>query len=202
MAQILALLMTHLLPGFSFYHTVIYSLLVYSSFLDLCLLGDPLLPSRKGYFSPSGLDSKESACNAGDLGLIPGSGRSPGEGNGNLLQYSRLENPMDRGYSPWGCKESNMTEQLTLSLCIPHSGKWQLHPYSCSLKQALLIHFQYTAHICSFCSVSIAPTWDQATIILHLYSAIISLLVSPFLFLPPYPAICSPHNNHRHISKT
>ena len=39
----------------------------------------------------------ESACNAGDLGSIPGSGRSPGEGNGNLLQYSCLENPMDRG---------------------------------------------------------------------------------------------------------
>ena len=40
---------------------------------------------------------KESACNAGDLGLIPGSGRSPGEGNGNPLQYSCLENPTDRG---------------------------------------------------------------------------------------------------------
>ena len=40
---------------------------------------------------------KESACSAGDLGSIPGSGRSPGEGNGNLLQYSCLENPMDRG---------------------------------------------------------------------------------------------------------
>ena len=40
-------------------------------------------------------DSKESACNAGDLGLIPGSGRSPGEGNGNPLQYSCLENHMD-----------------------------------------------------------------------------------------------------------
>ena len=38
-----------------------------------------------------------SACNAGDLGLIPGLGRSPGEGNGNPLQYSCLENPMDRG---------------------------------------------------------------------------------------------------------
>ena len=38
-----------------------------------------------------------SACNAGDLGLIPGSGRSPGEGNGNPLQYSCLENPMDGG---------------------------------------------------------------------------------------------------------
>ena len=40
---------------------------------------------------------KESACNAGDLGLIPGSGRSPGEGNGNPLEYSCLENFMDRG---------------------------------------------------------------------------------------------------------
>ena len=40
---------------------------------------------------------KEPACNAGDLGSIPGSGRSPGEGNGNTLQYSCLENPMDKG---------------------------------------------------------------------------------------------------------
>ena len=46
---------------------------------------------------PSGSDSKESACNAGDLNSIPGLGRSPGEGNGNPLQYSCLENPMDRG---------------------------------------------------------------------------------------------------------
>ena len=46
---------------------------------------------------PGGSDSKESACNVGDLGSIPGSERSPGEGNGNpLLQYSCLENPMDR----------------------------------------------------------------------------------------------------------
>jgi len=40
---------------------------------------------------------KKSACGAGDLGSIPGSGRSPGEGDGNPLQYSCLENPMDRG---------------------------------------------------------------------------------------------------------
>ena len=46
---------------------------------------------------PGGSDGKESACNAGDLGSIPGSGRSPGEGNGNPLQHSCLENPMDRG---------------------------------------------------------------------------------------------------------
>ena len=49
---------------------------------------------------PWWLSSKESACNAGDagdIGEIPGSGRSPGEGNGNSLQYSYLENSMDRG---------------------------------------------------------------------------------------------------------
>ena len=46
---------------------------------------------------PGGSDGKASACIAGDLGLIPGSGRSPGEGNGNPLQYSCLENSMDKG---------------------------------------------------------------------------------------------------------
>ena len=46
---------------------------------------------------PHSTVGKESACNVGDLGSIPGSGRSPGEGNGNPLQYSCLENPMDRG---------------------------------------------------------------------------------------------------------
>ena len=48
------------------------------------------------YF-PGGSEDKASACNAGDRGSIPGLGRSPGEGNGNTLQYSCLENPMDRG---------------------------------------------------------------------------------------------------------
>ena len=46
---------------------------------------------------PSGSDGKEFACNAGELSSIPGSGVSPGEGNGNPLQYSGLGNPMDRG---------------------------------------------------------------------------------------------------------
>ena len=58
-----------------------------------------------------------SVCNAGDPGLIPGLGRSPGEGNSNQLQNSCLENPTDGGawwatYSPWGGKESDMTERL------------------------------------------------------------------------------------------
>ena len=46
---------------------------------------------------PGGSGSKQSACNAGDLGSVPGLGSSPGEGNGNPLQYTCLGNPMDRG---------------------------------------------------------------------------------------------------------
>ena len=53
------------------------------------------LSGGKGF--PGGLDSKESACNAGDPGPIPGLGRSSGEENGNSLQYCCLENPMNRG---------------------------------------------------------------------------------------------------------
>ena len=59
---------------------------------------------------------KESACNQGDLGSISGSGRSSGEGKGYPLQYSCLKNSMGRGYRPWGHKELDTTEQLTLSL--------------------------------------------------------------------------------------
>ena len=50
---------------------------------------------KKGF--PGDSDGKESACNAGDLSSVPGLGRSPGEGNGDPLQYSCLENSMDRG---------------------------------------------------------------------------------------------------------
>ena len=65
---------------------------------------------------PGGSDGKESTCNAGDWGLIPGSGRSPGEGNGNPLKCSCLENYMDRG-AWWATvhevPESDMTERLS-----------------------------------------------------------------------------------------
>ena len=60
---------------------------------------------------PGGSDSKESAYSAGDLGSIPGSGRSPGEGNGNPLQYSCLGNPMDRG--AWQSTVHGVSESQT-----------------------------------------------------------------------------------------
>ena len=61
---------------------------------------------------PGGSIGKESACNAGDLGLIPGLGRFPGEVKGYPFQYSGLENSID--YSPWVHKESDTTERLSL----------------------------------------------------------------------------------------
>ena len=70
---------------------------------------------------PHGSDGKESTCNSGDLGLVPGLGRSSGEGSGYPLQYACLENPMDRGsmagYSPWGHK-SDTTERLSLHFTL------------------------------------------------------------------------------------
>ena len=63
---------------------------------------------------PGGSDGKEFSCNAGDLGSIPGLGRFPREWNSYPLQYSGLENSMD--YSPWGQKELDTTERLSLSL--------------------------------------------------------------------------------------
>ena len=64
-----------------------------------------------------GSDDKESACNAGNLGLIPGLGRSPGGGHGNPPHYFCLENPHRQrslvGYIPWGCKESDTAKQLS-----------------------------------------------------------------------------------------
>ena len=79
------------------------------------------LYSIKGF--RGGSDGKASARNAGDPGLIPGLGRSPGEGNGNPLQYSCLEIPMDggawRATNSWGCKELDTTEWLHFFTLFP-----------------------------------------------------------------------------------
>ena len=79
---------------------------------------------RKSGDFPGGSDGKASVYNVGDPGSVLGLGRSPGEGNGNPLQYSCLENPMDCSLP--GCKESDTTERLHFhfehSLALPFFG--------------------------------------------------------------------------------
>ena len=76
---------------------------------------------------PSGSDNKESSCNVGDLGLIPGLGRSPGGGHCKPLQYSCLENSNGQrslvGQYPWGRKELDVTERSTHNMGV-HPKSW------------------------------------------------------------------------------
>ena len=80
-----------------------------------------------------GSDGKESACNAGDLGSIPGLGRSLGGGHGKPLQYYYLRNTHGQrsivGYSPWGRKESDMTEQLSAESLLKIYIIWYHPPH-------------------------------------------------------------------------
>ena len=91
---------------------------------------------------PGGSDGKESTCNMGDMGSIPGLGRSPGGGHGNPLQYSCLENPHEQrslaGYGPGGCKESDMPEWLSTA-----------------------------QHICIYIKTTLTYSWMKATVIKH-----------------------------------
>ena len=86
---------------------------------------------KYGHFSGSSA-GKESACNAGDLGSIPGLGRSPGRGHSNPLQYSCLENPHGQrslaGFSPCSCKESNTTERISTAQVMARHGDGVNHP--------------------------------------------------------------------------
>ena len=104
---------------------------------------------------PGGTDGKESACNAGDPGLSPRLGKSPGEGNGNPLQYSCLENSMDRG--AWratvhGLSESDMTEQLTLYLCCPECQN-EILLLCYGLEYGCWLGFQLHRRVCSNLSI-------------------------------------------------
>ena len=76
------------------------------------MLYDSIYGKLKGF--PGGSESKAKVCNAGDPDLIPGSGRSPGEGNGSPLQYSCLKNPMDGG-AWWVTVHGSATSQTRLS---------------------------------------------------------------------------------------
>ena len=123
---------------------------------------------------PGGSDSKESTCNTGDLGSIPGLGRSPGEGKGYPLQYSWLEKPLGHrslvDYSSWGHKQSDTTEWLSTHtvlffswLCARHyAWYWQkiiLAPGS-SVTQDRHISVQCKAVLCGLCTYKIL--WKEA----------------------------------------
>ena len=106
---------------------------------------------------PGSSVGKESACNAGDLGSIPGSGRAPGEGNGNPLQYSCLENPMNKGI--WRATvrrvaESDMTEQLHRSEGCRRTSRVP-HPWPC------LPAHRYPSHSCGGLPTNLLQHWLQ-----------------------------------------
>ena len=112
------------------------------------------------YGFPGGSDSKESACNTGNPGLIPGSGRSPGEGNGNPFQYSCLENPMDRGAwqaSVHGHRVGHNWEinQLTLLLSHTHIYIFYTHTYIYLL---VLLRYNWHTALCK-CKVYSIEIW-------------------------------------------
>ena len=96
---------------------------------------------------PRGLDGKESACNAGDPGSIPGSGRDPGERNGDPLQYSYLENSTDRGVwqaAVHAVPELDSTKQLSLHFTSLHfiGGSGNIDSFNShdkSLRQVLIL---------------------------------------------------------------
>ena len=88
-------------------------------------------------------DGKEAACNAGNLGLVPGLGRPPGEGNGNPLQYSCLENPMDRG-----ALTDQLPSKVVLSFTFPPAG------HSEFLFVCILLAFEFFLFFC-FCPACI-----------------------------------------------
>ena len=137
---------------------------------------------------PGGSDGKKSSCNVGDLGSVPGLGRSPGEGNGYPFQYSCLENSMGQrspvGYSPWCCKESDTTERLTLfhyySWFMEFTGSsvvknlpamWEIQVLSLCLEhpleKALATHSSILAwripwrEFCPFCSLLYLQCLEQ-----------------------------------------
>ena len=101
----------------SFCYCCLINFCWYNKYFSNVSLEVTFLVETSGGF-PGGSDDNASVCNAGDPGSIPGLGRSPGEGNGSPLQYSCLENPMDRLHRPRGRKESDTTERLQFTFCL------------------------------------------------------------------------------------
>ena len=103
---------------------------------------------------------KEYICNAGDtgdMGSIPGWGRSPGGRHGNPLQYSCLENPMLAGYSPWDYKEpdtTEVTEQAPILILITLINNWELKNVGSGFEFCLLAHSRFPTLAAKLASLS------------------------------------------------
>ena len=108
-----------------------------------------------------GSEVKESACNAGDFGSIPGSGRSPGEGNGNALQYSCLENPMDGG--AWWATVHGVAKSRTRLSNFTHS----LH----SLSAIRVVSSAYLRLLIFLLAILIPACASSSPAFLMMYSA-------------------------------
>ena len=129
---------------------------------------------------PGGLAGKESTCNAEDLVLIPGLGRSPGERKGYPLQYSGLENPMD--FTVHGVAESDMPEQFSL---MPPFPSLDINPASCCSHPPMLGHLSFQRLQCSLPSkinsvvfhvlIQISPSPDPLSILLCCLASLIIL---------------------------
>ena len=106
-----------------------FSLIIYLHFNMWIEVKKLISPDFRVVGFPGRSEVKVSACNAGDLGSIPGLGRSPGEGNGNPFQYSCLENPMDRG-AWWPttvhgvAKSRTRLSDFTFTFRVVVQGKW------------------------------------------------------------------------------
>ena len=147
---------------------------------------------------PGGSDGKESGCNAGDLGSILQLVRAPEGGHGNPLQYSCLENPHGQrslaGYSLWGCKESDTTEQLSLhsikckhvesiptlkvKMLVTQSCPTLCDPMDCSLSGSSAhgdSPGKNTGMCCQFLLQGIFPTQGSKPGLLHCWSILYHL---------------------------
>ena len=116
---------------------------------------------------PGGSDSKESSCNAGDLGSIPGLGRSLGEGNGYPLQYSGLENSMDcisMGLQKVGHDWATFTHSLMCTQVNMLDDHICIYIYLCASENNIYVYIYIHTHTHTYTHINIhvhSPTWQN-----------------------------------------
>ena len=130
--------------------------------ISLCFQGKPFSITDIQVYAPvaswmgfhSGSDGKESTCNAGDLGSIPGLGRSPGGQHDNPLQYSCLENPHGQrsltGYSPWAAESWTLLKWLSMHTYTLKLKKWKRRTIQLTWKYGIGIDSSFFLALCLF----------------------------------------------------